>query len=527
MSYACVEIPALALQAVLRSEPHLREQPVVVVDGMTPPRVIAANQKACSMGVRLQFTATEAAEVDAAIEIRRRMPAQEVSAHAALLDAGWSISPRVEDRAPGLIILDLAGLSSIWSSDEHIALRLAECLSHAGLEVRIAVAPNPDAAALAAQGYDGITYVARGEEAEKIGSLPISVLQPPPEIGLVFSCWGIRTCRQLAHLPSEELSERLGQAGIALQKLAQGRAMRALVPSLPPLEFAEAMELDHPISDLESFAFVLGRLLHQICVRFEMYGLAAQELHLELELDPGYVSTAENGSGTTYREHLSLAVPSGDVQHLLKLWRLRLQARPPCAPIIEARLSGVPAKPRVAQGDLFAPLSPDPEKLEILLARLRNLLGEDSVGCPEVIDSHRPDAFRISGFSPARNASVRACPESSSHPAHSNRRLVLRCFRPPVPAQVEVRNGCPIHIRFRGAKAAIVCASGPWRSSGHWWTEDSYKLEEWDVETCSTSRAHGRHSAVQAVQNDQQIKALYRLRHDLKSGGWFLTGVYD
>jgi len=90
-----------------------------------------------------------------------------------------------------------------------------------------------------------------------------------------------------------------------------------------------------------------------------------------------------------------------------------------------------------------------------------------------------------------------------------------------------VRNGCPIHIRFRGVKAAIVCASGPWRRSGDWWTEDSYKLEEWDVETCSKSRAPYRQSAMQAVQKDQQLKALYRLRHDLRSGGWFLAGVYD
>jgi protein ImuB len=524
MSYVCVEIPDRALQAVLRSESHLREQPVVVVDGIAPPRVIAANQKARSMGVRLQFTTTEVAETDAAIEIRRRMPAQEVSVHAALLDAGWSISPRIEDRAPGLIILDLAGLNSIWPSDEHIALRLAESLSQAGLEARIAVAPNPDAAALAAQGYDGITYVARGEEAEKIGNLSVSVLQPPSEIALIFSCWGIRTCRQLAHLPSEELSERLGQAGVALQKLAQGRAVREFVPAPPPLEFTEAMELEDPIADLESFAFVLGRLLHQICMRFEMYGLAAQEFELQLELDPGYVP--ENGSGTTYREHLSLAVPSGDVQHLLKLWRLRLQACPPSAPIIEVQLSGVPAKPRVAQGDLFAPLSPDPEKLEILLARLRNLVGENDVGHPEVIDSHRPDAFRISGFSPARAASVGARPKSRLHPAQPNRRLVLRRFRPPVPAQVEVRNGCPTHLRFRGAKAAVVCASGPWRSSGDWWTDDSYKLEEWDVETCSASRALYPHSPMQAGQKGQQ-KALYRLRHDRRSGGWFLAGVYD
>jgi protein ImuB len=520
MSYACIEVKALALEAVLRIETHLREQPLVVVDGMTPPRVIAANQRACSMGVRHKFTTTEVARLGA-IQIRRRMPAQEVSLHAALLDAAWSISPRVEDRAPGLVLLDLAGLNSIWPSDKDIALKLAERLSRAGIEARIAVAPNPDAAALAAHGYDGITYLVRGEEAEKIGNLPVSVLQPPPEIDLTLSRWGIQTCRQLASLPPEEFAERLGQAGIAFQKLAQGQPIRDFVPTPPPVEFTEGMELEHPIANLESFAFILGRLLHQICLRLGMYGLTAQELDLQLKLDSSYWPerpTNENDSGPAYRENLALAVPSSNVQHLLKLWRLRLQARPPSAPIIGARLTAAPAKPRVAQAELFSPLSPNPENLEILLARLRNLVGEGGVGCPELIDSHRPDAFRINNSSPARTASLPARPNSPLHPAHS-KRLVLRCFRPPVPARVELRNGCPTGILFRGAKAAIARASGPWRTSSDWWTEDPYEFEDWDVETHSASCAPHRQLAMQ--------KALYRLRHDLRSGGWFLTGIYD
>lgn len=53
------------------------------------------------------------AEIEDAIEIRRCMTAREVSAHDALVDAGWSISRRVEDRAPGIFILNLAEINSI------------------------------------------------------------------------------------------------------------------------------------------------------------------------------------------------------------------------------------------------------------------------------------------------------------------------------------------------------------------------------------------------------------------------------
>ena len=28
----------------------------------------------------------------------------------------------------------------------------------------------------------------------------------------------------------------------------------------------------------------------------------------------------------------------------------------------------------------------------------------------------------------------------------------------------------------------MIAASGPWRSSGDWWTEDSYAKDEWDLE---------------------------------------------
>jgi hypothetical protein len=54
-----------------------------------------------------------------------------------------------------------------------------------------------------------------------------------------------------------------------------------------------------------------------------------------------------------------------------------------------------PVKPRFAQSGLFIPAAPEPVKLELTLARIKAIVGEDRVGSPELMDTHRPDAFRM------------------------------------------------------------------------------------------------------------------------------------
>ena len=83
---------------------------------------------------------------------------------------------------------------------------------------------------------------------------------------------------------------------------------------------------------------------------------------------------------------------------LLKLLRLRLQAEPPQTAVLKIFIAAEPAKPRFAQGGLFLPSSPDPEKLELTIARLENLVGNGNVGAPELADTHRPDAFQMRRF---------------------------------------------------------------------------------------------------------------------------------
>ena len=86
---------------------------------------IAANEAASRIGIELGMARTLAEQFET-VQIRPRSRAQEKAAHAALLDLGWSISPRVEDTAPDTIVIDLAGLSSLFGSEESIAGQLAQ-----------------------------------------------------------------------------------------------------------------------------------------------------------------------------------------------------------------------------------------------------------------------------------------------------------------------------------------------------------------------------------------------------------------
>jgi len=571
MPYACIFVPDFPVEALLRAEPELRSQAVAVLEGKPPlQKVFAVNEKARRLGIDPGMTKIQV-EPCTELVLRPRSPLQETAAHAALLDCAQSFSPRVEDTAPDTVLLDLSGLESLFGSLPEIARDIARRTSDLGLEANVATAFNPDTARFAARGFAGVTVVPEGKEAERLGNLPLEVLfteliSPNPTEEAVrlletFDLWGVRNLRALCALPEIALSERLGQAGVRLQQFARGAISRTLVPVDPPLIFEEAMELDHPLVLLEPLAFLLAHMLDQVCARLAARALAAQELRLRLELDTGFhfvedlpnatthVGTGALGSlqraesrgpgrapvrqqnaadialeltlmhSSKFIRTLQLPVPMLDPKIFLKLLQLDLKAHPPGAPILKVHLSAIPAQPRTIQGGLFLPPTPDPEKLELTLARIAGMVGEDKVGSLHLLDSHRPEAFRMQRFVPTEAEGQKEKPDDvSSAPV-----TALRMFRPPLRATVTLREGKPAHVvcsKRKEVQGEILWMAGPWRSSGDWWEQDGWARDEWDI-AIQTPVVSRRSSVV------SNALSLYRLVHDLLSGGWFVEGTYD
>ena len=292
MSFAAIYVPDFVVEAVVRAEPRLHGARVAIVDG-TPPlvKVVAANSKARGAGIEGGMSKPEA-EAMPGLVLRPRSPALEAATHGALLECAQAFSPRVEETAADTLLLDLAGLEPLFGPPQKIAQELARRVRELGLEARVAVASNPDAAVHAARGFPGVTFIPAGREAATLDPLPLEALFPDPHAEAVqqlletFDRWGVRTFRALAALPAVALAERLGPEGLRLQTLARGAASRPLVPVEEPLDFEESVELEHPVALLEPLAFLLNRMLERLCARRAARALALDELTLTCELDP-------------------------------------------------------------------------------------------------------------------------------------------------------------------------------------------------------------------------------------------------
>ena len=561
--FAAIYIPDFPVEAIVRLKPELRERAVAVVEG-TPPlvRVLAVNERASDAGLEPGMTKLQAEEHIAACNgvLAARSPEQEASAQAALLDAACGFSPRVEDTAPGLIVLDLDGLERIFGPVAKMARDIARRCSEIGLEAQIAVAANPDAAIHVARGFSGVTVIPEGREAERLATLPVDVLVSPASLSRgdadgatpakqlsknsraltlagqellnTLESWGVRNLRSLAALPEVAVAERLGQAGLHWQRLARGVTSRTLKLIEPPARFEETCELEYPVESLEPLSFLLNRMLEQLCARLSARALATNELRTTLTLDPaGDVDTADfhvsrspgvqisRAPDRQFTRCLRLPVPMLDPKVFLKLLQLDLQAHLPGAPVLKISIEAHPAEPRRTQNGLFQPGTPEPEKLEVTLARIQSMIdgrrstaleddrkpttddlpftSELRVGTAELLDTHHPDSFRVHPF---------MTPSTIGHPPSTPSHTVtaLRLFRPAPAARVALRTGKPVHIECETVQGDILWTAGPWKSSGDWWNEKSWAREEWDV--CVG-------------------EACYRIYRDPK--GWFVEGTYD
>lgn len=400
-----------------------------------------------------------------------------------LLRLAQEFSPLVEQTTADTVALDADGLERIHGLPQQIAAALARRAAERGLKASVAIAANLDTAVHAARGFAGVSVIPYGDEAKYLGSLPLTVLGPTPEMQETLERWGIRRFRDLAALPELGLAERLGPEGLRLHKLARGAGDRPLVPVQEPLHFEEEAELEYPMDLLEPLMFVLAQLLNGLRARLTSHGLATNELRLRLKLE----------NRGEHARTLRFPVPMLDTKAFLKLLDLDLGMHPPPAPVVKVWLEAEPAKPRAAQTGLFIPIAPEPEKLELTLARLKSLVGESNVGSPRLLDTHRPGAFRMGRYG------------EGARGRGGEKHLAMRAIRPARAARVQMASGQPVHVQAEGVRGHVTAAAGPWRTSGDWWTTDPWARDEWDV-----------------AISDGGIYRIY-----CEQGRWFVEGSYD
>jgi protein ImuB len=437
-------------------------------------------------------------------------------------------SPRIERHGDATTVLDISGLGRLLGTPQTIGTELARAADGYAAAVRIAIARSQTAARLLAIAECGQT-IADGDPAAAIALLPLDTLRVFVEDDEVcgevaaahlkatvdrletFRRWGLTTLGEIAALPSMELSERMGQHGLALQQLARGLDRMPLVPDPGVPRFMQSMELEWPIDALEPLSFVFARLLEPLSSALERADRGAAALRLDLRLV----------DRSMYTRVLQLPAAMRDAKVLRTLLLLDLESHPPSAAIDVVTLEIDPVPGRIVQYSLLERALPSPETLATLTARLTALVGESRCGSPVLLDTWRPDGFEMRCFAPASSFQF---PASSSQSGSGHRTqgtlgtagtqqvLLLRRFRPPIAIRVTVDRGRPVRVAIdrRGMPGGQVeRAAGPWRTSGAWWDAGSaaWDRDEWD-----------------AAFSDGSI---CRLFHDRINDCWFLEAVLD
>ena len=337
----------------------------------------------------------------------------------------------------------------------------------------------------------GITIIPTGEEALALAKLPLASLTLTEEHQETFAVWGIRTLGQLAALPEVELVKRFGAVASHWRALAHGAAPHTFQPIEPAFALKEFYDFDTPVEQLESLLFIGARMIDCLVARAVGRALSLATLTVEMALE----------GNQTHRLTIRPAIPSMDPKFLLKLFQLEMGAHPPSAAVLSLTLAAEAGLSSKVQLGLFAPQTPEPSRLDVTLARLKAIVGEDRVGTPMLDDTHRPGSFRMEGF---------YLDTKPSRTLERSPRMALRRVRPPHPIHVRLQAMKPIGFRDGDQLFEISSAYGPWRTNGCWWSQDGWDTEEWDVLAASRDvDALGCLLTLDRLRNEWRLEAVY------------------
>jgi protein ImuB len=484
---ACVEVPQLGLQLLLRRERDWRRAPAAVVADDRPlAPVLAANGRARRAGVAAGMRYATALAL--APELRAApVSAAELSEGSALVTRLLQgLSPQVEPRPeePGTCWVGASGLDRLHGSLERWAESIVTSLHGADFAARIAVGFTrfgSYAAARARRGR-GVVVLASPEEEQRIAfAAPLAVLGLAPQLEERFARLGVRSVEEFLRLPEGGLLRRFGPEAAAAHAFARGGLALPVQADPAPEPLDLSCRLPAPEDNRGRLLLHASALLDRLLADLHRRGELAVDLALELRVE----------GGATLIETLVPAEPTRSRSLLLELLDLRLASLTLGAGVERVALEARRVRAEDTQQELFRKQPRrDAAAGARAFARLRAELGNEAVVRARLADGHLPE--RQYAWEPAQAPAGDAA-QPAGAPAAAAPCRVRRILEGPQPAAARPE--------------ATALSGGPYALSASWWSVD-----EADREYYFVRGAGGR------------VEWLY---HDLCTRGWVLQGYVD
>lgn len=450
MEWACLLLPHLALDTVLRQQPDPAIA-LALVTGSAQRRVLhAVSPQAREKGLRRGMLLSAAQVLTRDMVTVDYDPRAEHSTRQLLASWLYGFSSQVSLDFPHALALEIGASRALFGDWPTFEQRLRHGLAELGIRHRLVAAPNPHAAAVLTRVHARLGVDALQLEAA-LGRVPIERSGLSADAVTVLARSGLRTLGAAFALPRESLARRFPPQVLAHLDALRGRSAPLLHYFQPPDRFDARIEFEYEVESTQAMLFPLRRLTADLaaflCSRDG--GVLQFDLWFEHENHPDT------------RLSIGLLAPEREPAMLFELARNRVDHLQLPAGSRGLRLQAEHLPPFVpAARDLFDPRPQQAMPWEQLRERLRARLGDDAVNGLGLRAEHRPE--RASG-------DALGAPKTAP---------------PPLP----LRPGWLLAQPQALPAARLRILSGPERIESGWWDAGDVRRDYYVVETAQGQR---------------------------------------
>ncbi|MFO2463052.1 DNA polymerase Y family protein [Pseudomonas sp. 15FMM2] len=382
MRWVCIVFPQLALDAVQRLRPE-PDQALALLAGTPQKRVVqTVNDAARALGLRPGQSLAAAHALSKAFACVEYDPVDIERWQQFLAAWAYRFSSQVSVFYPRALLFEIESSLGLFGPWAVLEARLRKELTELGFRHRIVAAPNPAAARVLANAYDGLAVPDTEGLYQALGAIAIDRAGLDPQTATALSRMGLRTLAQVQALPRHSLARRFDAALLKHLDTLSGQRPLALDFYQPPDRFDIRIELNFDVLSHQALLFPLRRLTGDLsaflCGRDS--GVQRFDLHLEHAQAPATLVK------------VGLLSAERDPATLFELARGRLEQVQVTSPVRNVRLVAADLPLFVPQRqDLFDERPQQTLPWEQLRERLRARLGDDAVQGLRFHADHRPE----------------------------------------------------------------------------------------------------------------------------------------
>jgi protein ImuB len=391
MRWACVQLPHLAMDALLRQRPEPGAAHVLV-SGPAQRRILhAVSPAARRSGLQRGMPLATAQLLAPGFHAHAHDPKREAAARAMLGMWAYGYSSQVSLALPHSIVFEIAGSRALFGDWPALSRRLSSELDALGFRHRLVAAPNPQAAWALARAHRQLG-VDECRLVDALGRVPIERSGLPDAVVATLARSGLRRLRQVFEVPRASMARRFPPDVLA--HLDALRSHEALPLSLfePPDRFEARIEFEYEVESSQALQFPLRRLTGDLATFLACRDGGVQRFVLRFEHERHPPSALVVG----------LLAPEREAAMLFELARNRLDHLRLPAGTRAMQLLAEELPPFVpAARDLFDARPQQAVPWTQLRERLRARLGDAAVQDVVLHADHRPErATRAVGVHP-------------------------------------------------------------------------------------------------------------------------------